>query len=88
MDKRKKKAALHVEEVVEFLKHLLEEKPLLPFVIPLILILWIIERWFFSFSYWVPLAIAVWATLQASLLYFSFVFLHEASLFFFFLNCN
>ncbi|XP_031259322.1 extended synaptotagmin-1 [Pistacia vera] len=64
MGKRKKRAAFNVEEVVEFLKHLLEEKPLLPFVIPLILLLWIIERWFFSFSNWVPLVIAVWATLQ------------------------
>ncbi|KAJ4713403.1 Synaptotagmin like [Melia azedarach] len=64
MGRRKKRAALNVEQVVEFLNHLLEEKPLLPFVIPLILLLWVIERWFFSFSNWVPLAIAVWATIQ------------------------
>ncbi|KAL9437290.1 hypothetical protein AB3S75_023197 [Citrus x aurantiifolia] len=67
--RRKKRAgsfALNVEKVVEFWKNLLEEKPLLPFVIPLVLLLWVFERWFFSFSNWVPLAIAVWATVQAS----------------------
>lgn len=65
--RRKKRArsfALNVEQVVEFWKNLLEEKPLLPFVIPLVLLLWVFERWFFSFSNWVPLAIAVWATVQ------------------------
>lgn len=71
MGRRQKKAAFNVEEVVEFFKHLLEEKPLLPYVIPLILLLWIIERWLFSFSNWVTLAIAVWATLQAGLLFCS-----------------
>lgn len=75
MGRRKKRAALNVEQVVEFLNHLLEEKPLLPFVIPLILLLWVIERWFFSFSNWVPLAIAVWATIQVGL-WFSAYFLN------------
>ncbi|KAL5748891.1 hypothetical protein ACOSQ2_026188 [Xanthoceras sorbifolium] len=63
--KRKKAAAvLYIEEVVELLNHLKEEKPLLYLLIPLILLLWAVERWFFSFSNWVPLVIAVWATIQ------------------------
>ncbi|KAK4844374.1 hypothetical protein QYF36_019394 [Acer negundo] len=62
--RKKKAAALYVEQVVEFMNHLKEEKPLLPLLIPLILLLWAVERCFFSFSNWVPLAIAVWATIQ------------------------
>ncbi|KAK1565162.1 hypothetical protein Q3G72_020185 [Acer saccharum] len=62
--RKKKAAALCVEQVVEFMNHLKEEKPLLPLLIPLILLLWVVERCFFSFSNWVPLAIAVWATIQ------------------------
>ncbi|KAK2647897.1 hypothetical protein Ddye_015386 [Dipteronia dyeriana] len=62
--RKKKAAALYVEQVVEFMNHLKEEKPLLPLLIPLILLLWVVERCFFSFSNWVPLAIAVWATIQ------------------------
>uniref|UniRef100_A0A5B6ZN48 Synaptotagmin-5-like n=1 Tax=Davidia involucrata TaxID=16924 RepID=A0A5B6ZN48_DAVIN len=49
---------------VEFLNHLLEDKPLLPFVIPLIIVGWAIEKWIFSLSNWVPLVVAVWATIQ------------------------
>ncbi|XP_061357579.1 synaptotagmin-5-like isoform X2 [Gastrolobium bilobum] len=55
----------NIEEVaVDFFNHLLQEKPQIPFFIPLILIAWVIERWVFSFSTWVPLALAVWATIQ------------------------
>ncbi|KAJ1405713.1 Synaptotagmin-like mitochondrial-lipid-binding domain [Sesbania bispinosa] len=48
------------EAAVEFFNHLLQEKPQIPFFVPLILIAWAIERWVFSFSTWVPLALAVW----------------------------
>ncbi|KAJ1379535.1 Synaptotagmin-like mitochondrial-lipid-binding domain [Sesbania bispinosa] len=48
------------EAAVEFFNHLLQEKPRIPFFVPLILIAWAIERWVFSFSTWVPLALAVW----------------------------
>lgn len=52
------------EGAMEFFHHLMAEKPLLPFLIPLVLVAWSIERWVFSLSNWVPLAVAVWATLQ------------------------
>ena len=51
---------------LDFLEHLLKEKPQIPIVVPLILIAWAIERWLFSLSNWVPLAVCVWATLQVS----------------------
>ncbi|KAE9600269.1 putative C2 domain-containing protein [Lupinus albus] len=52
------------EAAVNFFTHLLQEKPQIPFFIPLILIAWGIERWVFPFSTWVPLILAVWATIQ------------------------
>ncbi|CAL0322228.1 unnamed protein product [Lupinus luteus] len=52
------------EGAVKFFNHLLQEKPQVPFFIPLILIAWAIERWVFPFSTWVPLILAVWATIQ------------------------
>lgn len=61
---RRKKRALSFDEAVEFLNHIIVEKPIIPFLIPLILLAWAIERWVFSFSNWVPLAVAVWATIQ------------------------
>jgi hypothetical protein len=61
---RSKKRALSFDEAVEFLNHIIVEKPIIPFLIPLILLAWAIERWVFSFSNWVPLAVAVWATIQ------------------------
>ncbi|KAL0312737.1 UNVERIFIED_CONTAM: Multiple C2 and transmembrane domain-containing protein 1 [Sesamum radiatum] len=61
---RTKKKLLDFNEAVGSLKKLLEEQPLLPFVIPLLFVLWAIERWFFSLSNWVLLAVAVWATIQ------------------------
>ncbi|KAL0324393.1 UNVERIFIED_CONTAM: Multiple C2 and transmembrane domain-containing protein 1 [Sesamum calycinum] len=61
---RTKKKLLDFNEAVGSLKKLLEEQPLLPFVIPLLFVLWAIERWFFSLSHWVLLAVAVWATIQ------------------------
>ncbi|KAL0393415.1 UNVERIFIED_CONTAM: Multiple C2 and transmembrane domain-containing protein 1 [Sesamum latifolium] len=61
---RTKKKLLDFNEAVGSLKKLLEEQPLLPFVIPLLFVLWAIERWFFSLSNWVLLAVAVWAAIQ------------------------
>lgn len=54
-----------IEEVaVDFFNYVLQEKPKIPFFIPVILIAWVVEKWVFSFSTWVPLALAVWATIQ------------------------
>lgn len=54
-----------IEEVaVDFFNYILQEKPKIPFFIPVILIAWAVEKWVFSFSTWVPLALAVWATIQ------------------------
>ncbi|KAA8542711.1 hypothetical protein F0562_023790 [Nyssa sinensis] len=61
---RRKKRNFNVNEALEFLNHLLEDKHLLPFIIPLILVGWAIEKCIFSFSNWVPLVVAVWATIQ------------------------
>lgn len=61
---RGKRRVFDVNEVVEFLSKMFAERPLLPFVIPLLLVVWGIEKWFFSLSNWVPLAVAVWATIQ------------------------
>jgi hypothetical protein len=63
---RKGKAGFKVEDVLEVFNHLLEEKPSFAFLIPLILVCWGIEKWVFSFSNWVPLVVAIWATFQAS----------------------
>ncbi|KAL5079598.1 hypothetical protein RYX36_008019 [Vicia faba] len=55
----------NIEEVaVDFFNYLLQEKPKISFFIPFILIALVIEKWVFSFSTWVPLALAVWATIQ------------------------
>ncbi|XP_057472907.1 uncharacterized protein LOC130761430 isoform X1 [Actinidia eriantha] len=61
---RRKKRSFDLNEAVEFLNHLLVDKSLLPFIIPLVLVGWAIEKWIFSFSNWVPLVVAVWATIQ------------------------
>ncbi|CAK8534142.1 unnamed protein product [Lathyrus sativus] len=55
----------NIEEVaVDFFNYLLQEKPKISFFIPFILIALVVEKWVFSFSTWVPLALAVWATIQ------------------------
>ena len=66
MGRRKKRALVNVDEVVNFFNNMMVEKPYLPLLIPLILIFWAIEKWFFSLSNWVPLVLAVWVTVQAS----------------------
>ncbi|XP_021292106.1 synaptotagmin-5 isoform X2 [Herrania umbratica] len=64
MGGRKKRALMNVDEVVDFLNNIIVEKPYLFLLIPVILIFWAIEKWFFSLSNWVPLVLAVWATIQ------------------------
>ncbi|EXB56910.1 RasGAP-activating-like protein 1 [Morus notabilis] len=65
MDRRRRKGIiLRVEEALELLNDVVKEKPFLPFVIPLVLVAWGIEKWIFSFSNWVPVIVAVWATVQ------------------------
>ncbi|PIN13548.1 putative Ca2+-dependent phospholipid-binding protein [Handroanthus impetiginosus] len=61
---RTKRKLFDLNEAIESLYKLLEEQPLLPFVIPVLLFLWAFEKWFFSLSNWVLLALAVWATIQ------------------------
>lgn len=61
---KKNRRGFNVKEAVKFLNQVLEKKPFLPFVIPLFLVVWGIEKWFFSLSNWVPLAIALWAAFQ------------------------
>ncbi|KAI9381047.1 hypothetical protein POPTR_015G046700v4 [Populus trichocarpa] len=64
MGRRKGRAGFKVKELLEFFNHLLEEKPSIAFLIPLLLVCWGIEKWVFSFSNWVPLVVAIWATFQ------------------------
>ncbi|RWW06423.1 hypothetical protein GW17_00030250 [Ensete ventricosum] len=52
------------EAAMELLNQMMRDKPLLPFLIPLGLFAWAVERWLVPFSNWVPLAAAVWATIQ------------------------
>ncbi|CAI0400950.1 unnamed protein product [Linum tenue] len=60
-------AGMNIEQVAEVFNALYEEKkPFSPFLIPLLLFLWCIERWVFALSNWVPLGVAVWALLQYS----------------------
>ncbi|XP_050238833.1 synaptotagmin-5 [Mercurialis annua] len=62
--KRRGRVSFSVEEAVEFLNNLYAEKPVLPFLVPLVLVFWCVERWLFPLSNWVPLVLAVWATVQ------------------------
>ena len=71
---RRKKRSFDLNEAVEFLNHLLVDKSLLPFIIPLVLVGWAIENWIFSFSNWVPLVVAIWATIQVIYLSYQFFF--------------
>lgn len=68
---RNKWLLLRIEKAaVDFSNHILEKNPLIPFIIPVILIAWAVERWLFSFSNWIPLALAVWVTRQVMSLWF------------------
>ncbi|KAF3438565.1 hypothetical protein FNV43_RR21328 [Rhamnella rubrinervis] len=61
---RRKWRGLSAEEAMEFLKYLVEKKAFLLYFLPFVLLAGAIERWLFSFSNWVPVAVAVWATIQ------------------------
>lgn len=60
----RKKFEMSSESVMAFLNQTIVDKPLLPIIAPLILVAWTIEKWVFSLSNWVPLVVAVWATIQ------------------------
>ncbi|CAA7053103.1 unnamed protein product [Microthlaspi erraticum] len=60
----KRKGLINTEAVREFLNHLVAERHSLLLLVPLVLGFWAIERWVFAFSNWVPLVVAVWASLQ------------------------
>ncbi|KFK39172.1 hypothetical protein AALP_AA3G209700 [Arabis alpina] len=60
----KRKGLINTEAVREFLNHLVAERQSLLLLVPLVLAFWAIERWVFAFSNWVPLVVAVWASLQ------------------------
>lgn len=62
----------NIEVVMDFLKQLAVDRPVYLLFVPLISALWVFERWVFSVSNWVPLAIAIWATLQVIFLFFNF----------------
>ncbi|XP_010265120.1 PREDICTED: synaptotagmin-5 [Nelumbo nucifera] len=55
---------LYVKEAVEFFNHLMGERPLFPFLVPLVMLALAVERWILPLSNWVLLAVAVWATVQ------------------------
>ncbi|KAG6428727.1 hypothetical protein SASPL_112983 [Salvia splendens] len=61
---RTKKQLFDLEGAVESWYKLVEQQPLLPFLVPLLLFLWAVEKWFFSLSNWLLLVCAVWATIQ------------------------
>ncbi|KAI9088049.1 hypothetical protein K1719_030026 [Acacia pycnantha] len=62
---RKRRLLFKVEDAAsDFFNYLHEEKPQILYFFPLILVAWVIERWAFSLSNWVPLALAVWLTFQ------------------------
>ena len=46
---RRKKIALSFDEAMEFLNHIIQEKSLIPFLIPLILIAWLLRDGFSLF---------------------------------------
>ena len=62
----KRLRSIYAKKAKEFLNHVIQDKPLLPFLIPLGFFAWAIERWLVPFSNWVPLAFAVWATIQVN----------------------
>ncbi|BAB01103.1 unnamed protein product [Arabidopsis thaliana] len=60
----KRKGLINTEAAREFINHLVAERHSLLLLVPLVLAFWAIERWVFAFSNWVPLVVAVWASLQ------------------------
>ncbi|EFJ29672.1 plant synaptotagmin [Selaginella moellendorffii] len=54
----------HSSEFTGVWQHLIRDKPILPFLIPVFLLAWALERWIVPFSNWVPVCVTVWATIQ------------------------
>lgn len=52
------------KEAAELLSLMMVDRPQLSIGVCVIVLLWLIERWVFSLSVWVPLVLAVWATIQ------------------------
>ncbi|KAJ6813207.1 extended synaptotagmin-1 isoform X2 [Iris pallida] len=61
---KKKLRRFSAQEAKDFFRHVIEDKPLLPFLVPLLFFSWTIERWLVPFSNWVPLLFAVCATIE------------------------
>ena len=61
---RRRKRSYDLGDVIELVNKLMVEKAFIVFVVPLVLVCWLVEKWVFSVSNWVPLVVAVWATLQ------------------------
>ncbi|XP_022135052.1 synaptotagmin-5-like [Momordica charantia] len=55
---------LNVGGTLQLLRGVALEKPFLIYLLPLFPLAWAFDKWVFSFSNWIPLAFAVWATLQ------------------------
>ncbi|TYI53205.1 hypothetical protein E1A91_D12G302700v1 [Gossypium mustelinum] len=64
MGRRKRRSVFNVDGVMDFFNNVMMEKPYLPLLIPLVLMLWALEKWIFFLSNWVPLVLAVWVTVQ------------------------
>jgi hypothetical protein len=47
---------------------LVHEKSVLPYLIPVFVLAWLLERWVIPLSSWIPLIISVWAALQVTYL--------------------
>ncbi|PPD84291.1 hypothetical protein GOBAR_DD18801 [Gossypium barbadense] len=67
MGRRKRRSVFNVDGVMDFFNNVMMEKPYLPLLIPLVLMLWALEKWIFSLSNWVPLVLAVWVTVQCNI---------------------
>lgn len=72
MVKKKRASSWDVREVMDFLNQLIADKPFLPVVIPVFLVVWGIEKWIFSLTNWVPLVVAVWAVFQVTFILYWF----------------
>ncbi|KAL5726120.1 MYF24_8 [Ranunculus cassubicifolius] len=64
MVKKEARSVLFIKEATEFMNHVMKEKPIFYKIAPIVFIAWIIERWLFPFSFWIPVGLAVWATIQ------------------------
>lgn len=72
MVKKKRASSWDVREVMDCLNQLIADKPFLPVVIPVFLVVWGIEKWIFSLTNWVPLVVAVWAVFQVTFILYWF----------------